>query len=290
MDIKIPSQLIEDIHRENTVLFVGAGLSMQAGFPPWDELVFHMIECVDNNGLINSKDERKELEQLVKKDELLLVASELRERMTPREYLTFMKNEFRDESKKPSPVHRLLPEIGFQAVLTSNYDVLLESAYTLPGKNRPRTYTQEDAAELATLNSEEKFYILKVHGDIDRIDTVVLGRREYRKIMFENNAYRNFLKTLLQSRTVLFVGYGLKDPDLEIILDELASAFKGYGNSHYILMGDSMGDIEKKRWRRDFNINTISYKSSKGHPEVLLFFERLKDELKKKKTRAFSDK
>jgi hypothetical protein len=290
MEVKLPPQLIEEIHQNNTVLFVGAGLSMQAGFPGWEELIVHMIEWADNLGLIDSREEREELKQLVKKGELLLVASELRELMTPRDYLTFMKSKFRDESKKPAVVHRLLPEIGFQAVLTTNYDVLLESAYTLPGSNRPRTYTQEDAAELATLNSKKEFYILKVHGDIDRIDTVVLGRRDYRKIMFENKAYRDFFKTLLQSRTVLFAGYGLKDPDLEMILNELASTFKGYGNCHYALVSeDSMGKIEKKRWRRDYNINTISYKATKGHPEVLRFFELLKDELDKKKSRTLSE-
>lgn len=268
MVMQIPNELIEQIYRGNTVLFVGAGLSVGAGLPTWSQLMHYMIAWAEDRGVDLSGD-KPELMQLIKQGRYLVVAEELRERMGDQRFRTLMQTVFRDDTKVPSPVHTVLPEIPFAAVLTTNYDVLLESAYTWFTGVRPRTYTQADTPELADLHKSKEFYILKVHGDIDRIETVVLGRSDYRQAMFANEAYRDFLTTLFLSRTVFFVGFSLTDPDLLLLLDELGTAFKGYGGFHYALLSTKeAGSIQRRRWERDYGIHIISYKASKGHPEV----------------------
>jgi len=60
----------------------------------------------------------------------------------------------------------------------------------------------------------DDFYVLKVHGTIDQIDTIILGRSDYREVMHRSPAYQHHLATLFSTKTILFLGFGLTDPDL----------------------------------------------------------------------------
>ena len=54
--VKIPDELIEQIYEGNAVLFVGSGLSMNAGFPSWSELIHRMITwCEEQSIMLNSQ-------------------------------------------------------------------------------------------------------------------------------------------------------------------------------------------------------------------------------------------
>lgn len=268
MEVKIPDELIEQIYKGNTVLFVGSGLSAGSGLPTWPALMHEMRAWAEKHGVDLSED-KEEFTQLICQNKLLVAAEYLRERIGEQRFKRFMHSVFRDNTIKPSSVHTILPEIPFAAVLTTNYDVLLESAYAKYQGVRPRTYTQMDTPELADLNVSNEFYILKVHGDIDRIETVVLGQKSYQQAMFASEAYRDFLRTLFMSRTVLFVGFSLNDPDLKLLFDELGTSFKNYGGFHYALMSTGeAGSIQRRRWDRDYRIHIIPYEASKGHPEV----------------------
>lgn len=277
---KIPERLVEDIARDNCVLFVGAGLSMGARLPSWRHLMERMMDWAEEHRVDLSGD-RRELKSLIKESEYLLVAEELRELMGKERFKQFMTEVFRDDRLRPTDTHRLLPEIQFSAVVTTNYDVLLEGVYTSPDGGVPRSYTQEDTGALSALHRDGKFYILKLHGDIDRIETIVLGRSDYREVMFANQAYRDFLTTLFGSKTVLFVGTSLTDFDLLLLLDEMRTAFKGYGSFHYALMPQQgAGRIRRKRFERDYGIQIITYLATEGHPEVRQFLEELRDEVR----------
>lgn len=276
---KIPECLAEDIAGDNCVLFVGAGLSMGVRLPSWKCLMERMMDWAEEHGIDLSGDKR-ELRSLIKEGEYLLVAAELREQMGKEQFKQFMTEVFRDDRLRPTDTHRLLPEIQFSAVVTINYDVLLEGAYTSPDRGVPRSYTQEDTAALSDLHRDGKFYILKLHGDIDRFETIVLTRADYREVTFKKPAYRRFLGTLFSSKTVLFVGTSLTDFDLLFSLDEICSAFEGYSRSHYALMSEETAGRIRRRWfKRDYGIQIIPYHATEGHPEVHQFLEELKEML-----------
>jgi formylglycine-generating enzyme required for sulfatase activity len=277
---KIPQDLVKDIAGGKCVLFVGAGLSRGAGLPDWPGLMQRMMDWAGDHG-VDLAGVKRELKGFIKDGEYLLVAEELRERMGKERFRRFMAEVFRDDKLRPTATHRLLRQVPFSAVVTTNYDVLLEGAYTSKDGGVPRTYTQEDTPELSNLHREDEFYILKLHGDIDRIETIVLGRGDYRQAMFANPAYRDFLTSLFLSKTVFFVGASLTDPDLMLFLDEMRTAFKGYGRFHYALMPEEgAGKVQRKRLERDYGIQIIPYAATTGHPEVNQFLEQLRDSVR----------
>jgi hypothetical protein len=273
---KIPGELLDKISSGNCVLFVGAGLSQGAGLPGWPQTLRQMIAWGADHGVDVSG--QRELERLIKNNDLLTVAEEMRERMGKEKFREFMSQTFRKPGLQPTPTHMLLPRIPFVAALTSNYDTLLESAYTLNRQGvAPHTFTHVDTAELsATLRSGE-FYILKVHGTIDSIKTVILGEKDYQEIMHASPAYRQHLASLFSTKCVLFLGFGLTDPDLQLLLRSMRSAFEGYAGSHFALMDSSTASaIKRKRFEKDYGVVIIPYKpTAANHPEVQAFLDDL---------------
>ncbi len=274
--LKIPSGLLDKIANGNCVMFVGAGLSQGAGLPGWPQTLRQMITWGADHGVDVSG--RRELERLIKNNDLLTVAEEMRERMGKERFREFMSEVFRKPGLQPTPAHMLLPKIPFSAVLTSNYDTLLESTYTLHRQGAaPHTFTHADTAELSAALSSNEFYILKVHGTIDRVETVILGEKDYQEIMHASPAYRQHLASLFSTKCVLFLGFGLTDPDLQLLLRGMRSAFEGYTGSHYALIDSKAASaIKRKRFEKDYGVVIIPYKpTAADHPEVRAFLDIL---------------
>ena len=283
--MEIPKELINQIIRGKCVIFIGAGLSKEASLPTWPELLQQMIDWSEEIGL--DLTDRSELESYIENGELLLVAEEMRERMGKNNFQNFMKEIFRKPDLKPTDTHLILPKIPFTATLTSNYDTLLESAYTVDSEGtKPHVITHLDYPELSASLHDGEFYILKVHGTIDQIESIVFGHSDYQEIMHANSAYRNHLKTLFSVNTVLFLGFGLTDPDLLLLLDELKAIYKEYSGKHYALLNNqSIPSIKQKRFEKDIGINIIPYTpSGPDHPEVKLFLTKLMELIDKAKT------
>lgn len=191
------------------------------------------------------------IQALLEQDDLLPAAEAIKDAVHPEVFRRALASIIDDESISPSPTHSLLPTISFAAVLTSNYDRLLEKAY---GKvaHLPWVITHASGTALTTALHEDKFYILKVHGTIEHIETIVLGRKSYRELMHGNQAYVEHIKTLLRTKTVLFVGFSLADPDLRLLLDQEQVIWQGHTNIHYALLNaEDLNPIVQKEWERD---------------------------------------
>jgi hypothetical protein len=273
--IDIPKELSDQVARGNCVVFVGAGPSQGAGLPSWPQLLGQMLDWAQAHGVDIS--DRAELAGYIKNDELLLAAEEMQERMGDEGFRMFMAEVFRRPGLKPTETHLLIPKVPFAAAVTTNYENLLETAYTIVNGAQPHVFTHTDAAELSAALRTGEFYVLKAHGTIDRMDTIVLGRRSYRDLIHSNPPYRQHLTSLFSGKTVLFLGFGLTDPDLLLLLDELKAVFSGHTGHHFALMDEQRAPaIKRKRFEKDYGVVIIPYTpSAADHPEVRAFLEAL---------------
>lgn len=260
MEAKIPSSLITKIKEQQCGLFVGAGLSMDAGLPSWSDLLSDLIAQLDVSDV-----SRTELYQLLREGDFLTVAEFCLEQLSPHLFHEFMVRTFRDPKLQPTSNHTLLPKIPFCCVATTNYDRLLESTYP-----HAPCYSYQNVPGLAAGIGSNRFFILKAHGDIDQLESLVLRRTDYQKIMFQEQATAMLLRTLLVTRTFLFLGYSLRDPDFMLLIEYLAVIFKSYNVTHYALLPNP-GEIKRKTLEKSFNIQVIPYTPTPGHPEVTEF-------------------
>lgn len=280
---KIPPELLEKIAADKCIAYVGAGVSAGAGLPLWDRLLREMIEW--SLARLVPLADATELNRLIDEKDYLSVADTLVERMGDGRFREFMTGIFRRPNLAPTETQKLLPEIPFATVLTSNYDKLIESAYTTVRNSVSiPVYTHLDSAELSGALQTGNFHILKTHGDIDRINSIVLSRRQYRRLMHDNQAYKIYLQQMLVSKSLLFLGFSLTDPDLLLILDELRVYFRDETPPHFALMDETnLSSVKAERFRRDYNVHIIEYAPSAPlHPEVGDFLEEIIKRLPKK--------
>jgi len=269
--VDIPKELAERMAEGRVVLFVGAGMSLPQ-LPGWLQLLERMLDWTRDQH-ISIEGMEDSIRDLIAQGDLLLAAQELRSRMGESNFHRFLQGVFRDPQLAPGPAHRMLPEMDFRAVLTTNYDVLIESAF--PG--RTRFYTQLDYPGLADV-SRDTFAIVKVHGDVDRVESIVLGQTDYRKVMFGNGAFRIFLINTFTTQTVVFVGCSLTDPDLLAFLDELSFQLGGYlGGAHFALMRTKgMNALRRSNFEKRYGIRIIGDDARDDYPDIAGFLGQLK--------------
>jgi formylglycine-generating enzyme required for sulfatase activity len=271
MPIGVPDDLAARMAQGETVLFAGAGMS-KPRLPGWSELLERMLAWAGRQqiSLAGAEDS---IRDLIGRNKLLLAAHQLRARLGENNFCRFIREVFRDPQLQPSPVHQLLPGMGFAAILTTNYDKLIESAFPA---GTP-CHTGRDHPELSGLMRERGFAIVKVHGDVDRSESIVLGQADYRKAMFANEPFRIFLTGLFFTRTVLFAGCSLSDPDLLLFLEELKFQLKGHLGTHYALMRThGMNALERQDFEESYGIRILGDDAREDHPDIGQFLADLK--------------
>ena len=166
-----------------------------------------------------------DLDNLIKKDRLLIVAQRLQESLG-KEQDRCLRDIIKKPGIKPGDAHNLVSNIPWAAVLTSNYDSLIEDAYNPPKVGKKIEAYSRSGINLALSDLRYgRSFIFKVHGDINNPGSIILSDRDYLRMSYLDPAYRSFLEAIFSCYTVLFVGYGAADPDLNGVLERLSTIY-----------------------------------------------------------------
>src|SRR5437667_313439 len=131
-----------------------------------------------------------------------------------------------------------------------------------------------ETAEIVQARSLD--FVFKLHGDVDDSGSIVLTREQYRALLSDGDLHHALetARILLASRPVVYLGFGLRDPDFLYVRDLLANTYKGGVRDHYALMADvSVAEVDY--WRRNYGIHLLSYPTaeridgSRGHDALI---------------------
>jgi len=272
-----PPELIAAIREKRCAVYVGAGLSIGAGYPGWPTLLDLLI-----NTAVRLRDvtpeHADELRALVGRNDgntFLMVAQELSDRLGRERLVDEISDVYSDDSKVPTANHALVTQIPFDIAITTNYDKLLERSYAKPGYV-PSTYTHTQAPNFVDALWKKKFFILKAHGDVDHKPEMILTERDYRDIVFRSLGYQSALSAIFTTKSILFLGASLVDPETRLLLGFLHDAFHGSGSRHFALVSSNdFTPTLASRWRKDFKVELIIYEPTTGRPEVGAFLATL---------------
>lgn len=254
-------ELSKLIAQEDTVIFVGSGISRWSGLKDWagviDELGNFLASKGQDPSLVRSE---------AKAGDLLQAASYGFAKLTKSQIGEFIKAISGTGDVVPASIHEVIMRLGPTCFITTNYDDLLDQAFRKwkPGKNEPDLVTNRQLSEQANIvHAQARNFIFKPHGDARDSESIVLTREQYRMLLPEGpySATLTTLKTLLPSRPMLFIGFGLRDPDFMYVRDLLANIYRGGIRDHYAIVADAL-DEQADYWREHYAVHLVSYKTT----------------------------
>jgi|SRR5271166_383704 len=283
---EIPNLLKEAARTGSLVPLIGAGVSRQAKtrtkdpFPTWPEFISELKGLAVGLKRITVEDQ-EEIDDLARKGKYLMAAQALKSELPDDVLDDFVDRRFKPSGTEPGVIHERLFKLHPPLILTTNYDRLLEDAYTrvFNESAHPCTFKQAPLVEkfLKTHGqSVERPLIFKIHGSADRPEEVVFAERDYRELRYREHGYRIVLSAIFVTKTVLMLGFSLSDPEISVLTESLRESLDHRSSPDFIVLPKGeKGAIERKRLREDFGLHVIEYEPSENHPELLALVDYL---------------
>lgn len=209
----------EAILNECAAVFVGAGMSKPCGLPTWRELLREPLKEIGLN--------------VDKETDLLSAAQYFTNVKNRRSDLTqHIINLFTAQKAQPSKAHQLLASLPIKYVWTTNYDTLLEQAFEAQGKKVDTKRKPEDMCYPIPMRD---VVIHKMHGDITLAGDITLITDDYEEYQAKNELFSNALKTDLSSKTFLFIGFSMSDPNILNMLGYMKQKLGKHVRPHFCI-------------------------------------------------------
>ncbi|MEC2824653.1 SIR2 family protein [Bacillus cereus] len=277
-NINLIKKLKKVLNQEDTILFVGSGISLWSGLPSWYNLIIELANYLEKEGYSNADVVREKAN-----DDLLLAASIGLKNLNKIHFKQFLKSVCGTNVAKPHEIHNKIVSLGPTCYITTNYDQLLED--TLREKRKGTDWdivTNRQLTELATLTQARyRDYVFKIHGDVNDIESVVLSKEHYRDLYGKKNSTLNTLEILLTTKPIVFLGFGLRDPDFLLVKDKIKNIYQTSVVEHYAIMPD-VSEEEISYWHNEYGIRILSYQTTQNedgtsnHSMLLEVLDKLK--------------
>jgi hypothetical protein len=279
--INWPPDLVREIARRRCVVFVGAGVSMQCtnagGIGPksWHELLTAAVGRIAGAGA-NAR--KKEINGLLKAGDYPTACEVIRDRLGTHEFHTFLQDELLTPNFQPAPIHDTLIQLGSRIYATPNFDKILENkAGSVPATAfKIKNYYDNDVAVAARSNDP---VILKVHGTIDAPDRLIFTRGDYTRARNEHWTFYAVLEALSVTHSFLFIGCGLSDPDIRLVLEDYAFMHKWAAPHYFVMKNSTVPSSIIPAIERNLNLKILGYSGAHSQlkPELDELVTRVND-------------
>lgn len=116
-----------------------------------------------------------------------------------------------DARVEPGEAHRALQHISWHAILTLNWDTLIERALS-DGATRT-VVSVVDPEQAVRITGGPRLPVLHLHGHIEHPSSIVLSLEDFRKYPARSAVFLTIARQLLLQHPVLFLGFGANDPN-----------------------------------------------------------------------------
>lgn len=237
--MEIHPELRKAIKKNELIIFAGAGLSFNLintkgqKIGGWGDLVSKIL-----NYLVEETYDFEHLKSLVGRYDPIMILQllEANNDFPKREIAAFTKEYFNlDKSINDYSLHKKLFKLS-KKIITTNYDTAFEYAEDILGKNK--AYKGRNYA-LTTHKDYNTPLLFKLHGCHESVDSMVLFPSDY-KDLYENKKEEAehpilVLKNIIINKTILFVGAGMGDYQINSIFEEIKRIQGSYSQHHFII-------------------------------------------------------
>lgn len=240
-----PKPLLDDIVNGNCIPIIGAGFSLNATIPEnkkmlmWDGLGKAISELIQNYDYTNPLDAISAFEHEYTRVKLI-------ERLSDLLLICDI---------KPGPTHKEFAKLPFERVITTNFDNLLEQSYE-------QCITIIEESQISVNHSPNMVRLIKMHGDLNHSDRLVATEEDYDLFIERFPIISTFISNLLITKTPLFIGYSIDDPDFRQLWKVVNSRLgKNKRPAYTIKLNADYHEISKFE-RRDVKVINIKDKET----------------------------
>lgn len=232
---------LREIYARGAIIpFVGAGMSMPSEYPGWTEFLYQMLDETKVNKAV--------FDETIAKGQYEEAAQMLSDALPVGCFLEHVENAFGGNQDICGVVQRL-PQVFKQAVVTTNFDNVLNRCYENANFNFEEELLGPNAEELPRALGENRRVLVKLHGKANSSRNRILIKDEY------DNHYQNdhALETVIEAisnRTLLFLGCSLTvDRTVQCLSRIVARKGHEHVPRHYAFL--KLNEGEDRLARRD---------------------------------------
>lgn len=214
--ISWPQNLVDALARRRCVVVIGSGVSANSqtddGRRPrtWGSFLESLY--VSLNKRVNH------ISSALKQFRYLEASSYLKTELGA-EWSTRLKAEFGDPIYRSAAIHEHIFDLDSRIVASMNFDKIYDT-YAISSSEGTVAVKPYDSAELRTCVSGVGRYVIKMHGSIDTVPSLIFTLEDYSKARIKHVGFYEVLSALLHTHVFLFIGCGLNDPDLQILFED----------------------------------------------------------------------
>lgn len=222
---------------DQLVLFVGAGASVDSGMPLWKSAIDKIAEKMP---LIEDQ-----------KDPLKIPQYYFNSR-GKKEYTELMRDIFKyEDNLVPTKLHKKILDFQTSTIVTTNYDRLIETAAANNGE-----FIRVISQDIDMPYKKARRELIKMHGDFEH-DNFVLKEDDYLYYSRNFKLIETYVKSLLGSKVVLFIGYSLNDPDVKHIISWVKDVLKEDFQRAYLILTQRDPNSIEIDYFRNLGVNLI---------------------------------
>lgn len=271
-----PNSLVNEIAKRRCLLFLGAGVAASAnnakGERPLDWNKF-LVSATD---LVNDSAIKEEVLKLIESNKLLLALQAVKDTSDPGDYQALLNECFNDSTFEPSELHSIIFDLDSRFVITTNFDKIYEKHCQKVSQEGFKTvpYYSESLAD--EIRSDTRL-IIKAHGSIDDISKMVFTRAEYHQAKKNYSSFYDMLKALLLTNTCIFIGCGMEDPDVLLLLEEIKMTTNTSRPHYALLRQGSHSSFTTRDLLSTYSVKSLTY--GPDHSDLIVSLKELHEQI-----------
>jgi NAD-dependent SIR2 family protein deacetylase len=274
--INWPKSLVREVSARRCVFFLGAGVSASAktsngsSAKDWDSFIRIAAEQI-----LDSAKKTYVFDLIASKNYLLALQAVMRY-MDQGDYQTLLNEHFNNPAYEPSDLHKTIFDLDARIIITTNFDKIYETYCHKQSVEGYKTICYDSASLVDEIRSDTRL-IIKAHGSINEINKMIFTKSQYHRAKRQYSNFYEVLKVLFITNTGIFIGCGLNDPDVCLLLEEV-EIIGSPAKTHYVLI--KQGDqtpVEMDDWKESYNISALEYGPS--HENLLADLKTLLDQV-----------
>lgn len=249
-DIKV------NIHR--VIPFVGAGISKSVGLPLWMELFEEAKKFIPDihHNTFNLYYEKGDVDKMISFIYDTSSVIKNKESLKMKLIEPIVNTKIKDEELLGSTILDII-RLNSDYIITTNYDKLIEKTDALNNNlySKSKNILTFEGFQML----EDTQFIFHIHGDIDLLGSMIVTNSDY-EALYDNEANKRILSGLINKRSMLFLGFSLKDKYFSEEFTSICESNKDYCTNYFVMINGS--EAQKDEILKTSNVDFINIQTS----------------------------